>query len=93
MLSRNVVLTSRQEKLINALVASDRYQNASEVLHDGLRHVEAGDAEQRARLKALREAVKPGINDIEAGRYREFESFERLDAFLRDVSEGARKRR
>lgn len=34
--TRNVVLTERQEALIEALVTSGRYQNASEVLRDGL---------------------------------------------------------
>jgi len=87
--TRNVVLTPRQEKFINALVASGRYQNASEVLREGLRLVEAKDAENRARLKALRDAVKLGIDDIEAGRYREFESFDQLAVFLRDLSEEA----
>jgi antitoxin ParD1/3/4 len=38
--SRNVVLTERQEELIETLVKSGRYQNASEVLRDGLRLVE-----------------------------------------------------
>ncbi len=33
--TRNVVLTERQEKLIEALVQAGRYQNASEVLRDG----------------------------------------------------------
>jgi antitoxin ParD1/3/4 len=35
--TRNVVLTKRQEELIETLVESGRYQNASEVLRDGLR--------------------------------------------------------
>lgn len=84
--TRNVVLTPHQAKLIETLVSSGRYQNASEVLREGLRLIEARDAEQRARLKALREAVRLGIDDIEAGRYHEFESFDRLDMHLRDIS-------
>ena len=35
--TRNVVLTEHQEELIEALVKAGRYQNASEVLRDGLR--------------------------------------------------------
>jgi antitoxin ParD1/3/4 len=38
--TRNVVLTERQEELLETLVKSGRYQNASEVLRDGLRLVE-----------------------------------------------------
>ncbi|HWE06736.1 MAG TPA: type II toxin-antitoxin system ParD family antitoxin, partial [Rhizomicrobium sp.] len=77
--TRNVVLTQRQAKLVEKLVSSGRYQNASEVLRDGLRLIETRDTEQKARLKALREAIQHGIDDMEAGRYRDFKSFDRLD--------------
>ena len=35
--TRNVVLTVHQADMVERLVASGRYQNASEVLRDGLR--------------------------------------------------------
>ncbi|MEP7281394.1 MAG: type II toxin-antitoxin system ParD family antitoxin, partial [Rubrivivax sp.] len=35
--TRNVVLSERQQQLVEALVQSGRYQNASEVLREGLR--------------------------------------------------------
>jgi antitoxin ParD1/3/4 len=41
-------LTKRQERLIETLVESGRYQNASEVLRDGLRLVEERQAEEAA---------------------------------------------
>ena len=72
--TRNVVLTTYQADLVERLVTSGRYQNASEVLRDGLRLVENREAEDRARLKALREAARIGIADIDAGRFRSFES-------------------
>ncbi len=80
--TRNVVLTDHQSALIERLVASGRYQNASEVLREGLRLIERRDAEDEARLKALRAAVQVGIDDIEAGRYRDFDSFEEMRSFL-----------
>lgn len=80
--TRNVVLTDHQSALIERLVASGRYQNASEVLREGLRLIERRDAENEARLKALRAAVQVGIDDIEAGRYRDFDSFEEMRSFL-----------
>src|SRR3984893_14227840 len=58
--TRNVVLTDRQEKLIEDLVDSGRYQNASEVLRDGLRLVEQREAEAAAKLEALRGAAPIG---------------------------------
>jgi antitoxin ParD1/3/4 len=72
--TRNVVLTVYQADLVEKLVASGRYQNASEVLRDGLRLVENREAEEKARLKALREAARTGIADIDAGRFRSFDS-------------------
>jgi len=96
--TRNVVLTDHHESVIERLVKSGRYQNASEVLREGLRLVEQREAEDAAKLKALREAVQVGIDDIEAGRYREFESFEDLRTHLNEkasqaIARGAARRR
>ncbi|MEW5892313.1 MAG: type II toxin-antitoxin system ParD family antitoxin [Pseudomonadota bacterium] len=54
--------------MVERLVASGRYQNASEVLREGLRLVEQREAEDAIRLEALRAAAGAGIADIEAGR-------------------------
>lgn len=72
--TRNIVLTDRQAALVEHLVKSGRYQNASEVLREGLRLVERREAEDEARLHALREAAGVGIADIESGRYTTFET-------------------
>lgn len=87
--TRNVVLTDHQADLLERLVASGRYQNASEVLREGLRLIEMRDAEERARLKALREAAQTGIADIEAGRFRKFESATELRRHLDAVARKA----
>ena len=55
MVTRNVVLTDSQSALVDRLVASGRYQNASEALRAGLRLLEREEAELgdlRARLAA-----------------------------------------
>ena len=72
--TRNVVLTDYQADLVERLVASGRYQNASEVLREGLRLIESREAEEKIRLKALREAARLGIADMDAGRFRSFDS-------------------
>ena len=82
MATRNVVLTDHQTELVERLVASGRYQNASEVLRDGLRLIESREAEEKARLKALREAARIGVADIEAGRFRSFDTPAALDALV-----------
>jgi antitoxin ParD1/3/4 len=85
--TRNVVLTDHHEELLERLVASGRYQNASEVLREGLRLVESKEAEDAAKLTALRAAAQEGIDDIEAGRYKDFESFDEMEAYLTAVTD------
>lgn len=80
--TRNVVLTDHQALLVENLVSSGRYQNASEVLRDGLRLIEQREAEDASRLEALRGAVKVGVADIEQGRYTPLDSSESLEKHL-----------
>jgi antitoxin ParD1/3/4 len=84
--TRNVVLTDHQAHVVEQLVSSGRYQNASEVLRDGLRLVEKREAEDALRLEALRSAVKIGIADIEAGRFTTFDTRESLGSHLKSIT-------
>ncbi len=84
--TRNVVLTDHQAALVEHLVASGRYQNASEVLREGLRLVEQREAEDASRLEALRAAARAGIADIEAGRFKTFDATKSLRAYLKAVT-------
>ncbi len=81
--SCNVLLTVHHEKLIAELVGSGRSQNASEILRDGLRILEERDAREAAKLEALRDAARVGLDAIESGAYRDFGSFEELGAYLK----------
>lgn len=85
--TRNVVLTERQEELIETLVESGRYQNASEVLRDGLRLVEQREAEDAAKLRALREAARIGVAALDRGEFKEFENVQELETYLNKLSE------
>jgi antitoxin ParD1/3/4 len=67
--TRNVVLTEHQEKLIASLVGAGKYQNASEVLREGLRLLEREEQEFEARIQAFREAAQKGWDDIDAGHF------------------------
>ena len=80
--TRNVVLTEHQATLVARLVASGRYQNASEVLREGLRLVERRESEDEIRLKAMREAAQAGLADIAAGRFHTFDTADALGAYL-----------
>jgi len=85
--TKNVVLTDHQVELVERLVSSGRYQNASEVLREGLRLVEDQEADVKARIKALKDAARMGIADIEAGRYRTFDSPTELNQHLNNLSD------
>ena len=67
--TRNVVLSEQQQTLVETLVQSGRYQNASEVLRDGLRLIEERERMGQAKLKALKQAARQGWADVAAGRY------------------------
>lgn len=67
--TRNVVLSEHQQELVETLVRSGRYQNASEVLREGLRLIEDRERVAQAKLKALKQASRQGWADLSAGRY------------------------
>ena len=65
--TRNVVLTEQQASLVETLVRSGRYQNASEVLRDGLRLLQRREDEEQAKLEALRSALDEAEAAVGAG--------------------------
>jgi len=83
--TRNVVLTEYQERLIGSLVSSGRYQNASEVLREGLRLVGQREAEDAARVEALRQAVDAGLSDLGEGRWSVADTRAAITAYLDDI--------
>jgi antitoxin ParD1/3/4 len=85
--TRNVVLTERHAELIESLVKSGRYQNATEVLRDGLRLVEQREAEDAGKLEALRAAAGVGVGALDRGEFKEFRHIEDLEAYLNDLSD------
>ena len=86
MVTRNVVLTDSQADLVDRLVRSGRYQNASEALRAGLRLLDREEAE----LDALRARLNAGLDEVrrddladgsgEAAIRRAFDSARATDA-------------
>jgi len=63
MVTRNVVLTETQDQLVQALVSSGRYQNASEALRAGLRLLE----QEEAGVMTIQMALRDGLAQAQAG--------------------------
>ncbi|WP_252180993.1 type II toxin-antitoxin system ParD family antitoxin [Azospirillum sp. B4] len=64
MMPSSYTLGRHFEEFIQSQLHSGRYNNASEVVRDGLRLLEA----RERRLTALDAALAEGVADIEAGR-------------------------
>jgi antitoxin ParD1/3/4 len=63
MATRNVVLTDSQSSLVDRLVETGRYQNASEALRAGLRLLEREESE----IDALRNQLSEGMAQARSG--------------------------
>jgi antitoxin ParD1/3/4 len=87
--TRNVVLTNEQASLVESLVSSGRYQNASEVIREGLRLIARREVEDAARLAALRTAAEVGMTALERGAFREFSDPATLEQYLNEIADRA----
>lgn len=89
--TRNVVLSEHQQNFIETLVQSGRYQNASEVLREGLRLIERREQFEATKLKALQEAARTGWADVAAGRYTDVAD-DQLEDFIGQLGQQAASR-
>ena len=83
----SVALSPHFETFIRQQVDSGRFNNVSEVVRAGLRLLEEREAEQAARLQALREAIAVGL--VSGPDLSEDEVFNELEAKLQAMVEKA----
>lgn len=82
--TRNIVLTDHQEKLINILVRTGRYQNANEVLRDGLRLLQQHLAEDAEKSETSRHTHKAGMTDLEHRQFTQMQA-DQLQQYLAEL--------
>jgi len=58
--TRNVNLTTELDRFVSETIATERYENASEVIRAGLRALEEREQLHQAKLVALRGALEEG---------------------------------
>ena len=82
--TRNISLTPEQDAFVEEVVRKGEYQSASEAVRDALRVLQQRRSEDAEKLKVLRTLVKEGIDDLEAGRYRDVAGSD-LDAYFEEL--------
>jgi antitoxin ParD1/3/4 len=89
--TRNISLTDRLDHFVETSVLAGRYQNASEVVREGLRLLEQRDQEDALKLKHLRQAIRQGEDALARGEYRDLDVDE-LPEFLAGLGDTGKAR-
>jgi antitoxin ParD1/3/4 len=76
----SVALGAHFEAFIKDQIANGRYNNASEVVRDGLRMLEDRQQDRQAKLEALRVELQAAIDDPE--RFDAEDVFDEVDAMI-----------
>ncbi|KTS76482.1 addiction module antidote protein [Pseudomonas oryzihabitans] len=82
--TRNIVIPDPLSHEIDRLVESGRYQNASEVIRNGLRLLIQQEAMVSAKIEALRNATGSAIQQLEQGTFDEV-SADDLEQYLESL--------
>ena len=69
--TKNVVLTDHHRRFVDQLLESGRYQNASEVMRDGLRALEDRIKREEAELVEIQERIGRSLDQLDRGEYAE----------------------
>ncbi|QYE34822.1 type II toxin-antitoxin system ParD family antitoxin [Polymorphobacter sp. PAMC 29334] len=69
--TRNVSLTDFHDRFVGEIVAKGRFQNASEVVREGLRLLEKRELEEAAKLARFEMLVAEGDAAYARGEYEE----------------------
>jgi antitoxin ParD1/3/4 len=91
--TRNISLTDHQSGLIEKLVESGRYQNASEVVRDSMRLLEEKEAAYQAKLERLKAEIQIGIDAYERGDFVTLETDEDIDRMFDEIEADLERKR
>jgi antitoxin ParD1/3/4 len=67
MATKNISLTEHYSELVDTLVASGKYKNASEVVREGLRLLEQRTTEDERRIELLQQLAAEGFRQLDQG--------------------------
>jgi antitoxin ParD1/3/4 len=90
--TRNINLTDHHDQLVEGLIASGRYKNASEVLRAGLRLLEQQTREDEQELATLRGLAAEAFDALDRGEGTTLEGDRQLAEFLGGIGRRAAER-
>ena len=85
--TKNVVLTDCHMSFVEELMESGRYQNASEVIRDGLRALEDRIKREAAELAEIQDRIGRSLDQFDRGDYAEGTAEEAFDRALARAKE------
>lgn len=85
--TRNINLTDHYAQYLEKALASGRYKNASEVVRAGLRLLEREEAEDAAKIEALRAAFKEGEDAYRRGDFAVLKGDADIDGMFDEIAE------
>ena len=71
----SVSFTPQQVEFLSSCVASGRYQSTSEVVPEAVRRLEDQHARRQAELERVRQLIKEGADQLDAGQVVDGYSF------------------
>lgn len=80
--TRNVNLTDHYNTLVESLIASGRYKNASEGMRAGLRLLEQASKEDEEKLNVLRSLASEAFGSLDRGEGTKLEGNQQLADFI-----------
>ena len=90
--TRNINLTDHYDQLVEGLIASGRYKNASEVLRAGLRLLEQQAREDEQKLATLRDLATEAFDALDRGEGTTLEGDQQLAEFIGGIGRRVAKR-
>lgn len=87
----NISLTQELDNYVQQKVQSGMYHSASEVIREGLRLLKERDNIREAQLGQLRHDIETGIQQIEQGKFTDYESDD-LKLLKDDIKSQSRNR-
>jgi antitoxin ParD1/3/4 len=91
MATKNISLTEHYSELVDSLVSSGKYKNASEVVREGLRLLEQRTTEDERRIELLQQLATEGFRQLDQGEGVRLNTSNQVSAHISKLGRQAAK--